>query len=92
MRVLLAPQGGVDIETLSTQPGIVRSMICDPDPAAVAAGVRSLCKDLAEPLRGALTTAGAALARPFFAYECTLLEINPLFVKPDGRGSPATPR
>lgn len=84
VRVLLAPQGGIDIETLSTQPGIVRSMICDPDPAAVSEGVRSLCKDLAEPLRGALTNAGEALARPFFAHECMLLEINPLFVKPDG--------
>jgi len=84
VRVLLAPQGGVDIETLSAQPGSLRSIMCDPTPAAVSAGVRSLCKDLAEPMRSALTSAGDALAQPFFAYECMLLEINPLFVKPDG--------
>ncbi len=84
VRVLVAPQGGVDIETLSTQPGIVHSMLCDPTPAAISAGVRSLCANLAEPVRGALINAGEALARPFFAYECTLLEINPLFVRADG--------
>jgi succinyl-CoA synthetase beta subunit len=84
VRVLLAPRGGVDIETLSTEPGAVRTVICDPDPASIDAGVRGLCADLAQPLRGALIDAGAALTRPFFAHECTLLEINPLFVRMDG--------
>jgi succinyl-CoA synthetase beta subunit len=63
---------------------MVRSTLCDPDAGSVSAGVRDLCADLAEPLRGALINAGAALAQPFFAYECMLLEINPLFVRADG--------
>ena len=84
VRVLLAPQGGVDIEALSTTAGSVRSGVCEPDAAAVAAAVRSLCADLAEPVRSALINAGSALAQPFFAHECMLLEINPLFVRADG--------
>ena len=35
----------------------------------------------------AFAAAGSALAVPFFAHECMLLEINPLFVKPDGTWS-----
>jgi succinyl-CoA synthetase beta subunit len=84
VRVMLAPRGGVDIETLSAQPGLMRNALCDPEPSAVSACVRNLGNDLAEPLRSALAAAGNALAVPFFAHECLLLEINPLFVKPDG--------
>jgi len=84
VRVTLAPRGGVDIEALSAQPGLIRSALCDPEPSTVSACVRNLGNDLAEPLRSALAAAGSALAAPFFAHECVLLEINPLFVKPDG--------
>ncbi|MGH8616851.1 MAG: ATP-grasp domain-containing protein [Burkholderiales bacterium] len=84
VRVMLAPRGGVDIEALSEQPGVVRNEICDPDPAAVAACVDRLSADVAEPLRGALRAAGRALAKAFFAHECMLLEINPLFVMANG--------
>lgn len=84
VRVMLAPRGGVDIEALSAESGLIRSALCDPDPAALAACVRDLSADLPQPLRGALAAAGNALAAPFFAHECMLLEINPLFVLPDG--------
>ncbi len=84
VRVMLAPRGGVDIEALSDEPDLIRSALCDPDPAAVAACVRDLSAGLPQPLRGALAAAGNALVVPFFAHECLLLEINPLFVKPDG--------
>ncbi|MEK7875723.1 MAG: ATP-grasp domain-containing protein [Pseudomonadota bacterium] len=87
VRVMLAARGGADIETLSAQPGLIRSALCDPEPSAVSACVRNLGNDLAEPLRGALAAAGSALSVPFFAHECVLLEINPLFVKPDGTWS-----
>src|SRR3990170_1158466 len=84
VRVMLAPRGGVDIEALSAQPGLIRSAWCDPEPSTVSACVRNLASDLAEPLRSAFAAAGSALAVPFFAHECVLLEINPLFVKSDG--------
>ena len=84
VRVMLAAQGGVDIEALSEQPGSIRSALCDPDATAVKGAVRGLAADLPEPLRSSLADAGGALAGPFFAYECMLLEINPLFVRPDG--------
>lgn len=84
VRVMLAPRGGVDIEALSMESGVVRSAVCDPDPAAVAACVERLSTGIEESLRGALRSAGRALAKTFFAHECVLLEINPLFVKPDG--------
>lgn len=84
VRVMLAPRGGVDIEALSEEPGVVRNEICNPDPAAVAACVDRLSADVAEPVRGALRSAGRALAKAFFAHECMLLEINPLFVMADG--------
>jgi len=84
VRVMLAPRGGVDIEALSEQPGVVRNEVCDPDAAAVAACVDRLSADVAEPVRGALRAAGRALAQAFFAHECMLLEINPLFVMADG--------
>lgn len=84
VRVLLAPRGGIEIEAMAAERGLLRTAVCDPDVPAVAACTRSLCADLASPLRAALAAAGAALAQPFFGYECSLLEINPLFVRPDG--------
>ncbi len=84
VRVMLAAQGGVDIESISDKPGSIRTALCDPDPSAVNVAVRGLAADLPEPLRSSLAAAGGALAAPFFAYECMLLEINPLFVRPDG--------
>ncbi|MBI3938213.1 MAG: hypothetical protein HY323_14640 [Betaproteobacteria bacterium] len=84
VRVLIAPRGGMEIEAMATGCGLLRSAVCDPDAPAVAACTRELCADLVPPLRTALAAAGASLAQPFFDYECTLLEINPLFVRPDG--------
>lgn len=84
VRVMLAPRGGVDIETMSGEPGLIRAALCDPESSAVRACVRSLSADLPRPLGEALAAAGSALAAPFFAHECMLLEINPLFVMPDG--------
>jgi succinyl-CoA synthetase beta subunit len=81
---MLAPHGGVDIEAMSDQPGMIRSALCAPDAPALSLAARGLAAGLPEPLRSSLAAAGDALAAPFFAYECMLLEINPLFVRPDG--------
>lgn len=84
VRVLLAPRGGMDIEAMAAEPGLLRTAVCEPDAAALAAGAARLASDLAPPLRGALAAAGNALTAAFCAYECSLLEINPLFVMDDG--------
>lgn len=84
VRVLLAARGGMEIEAMAAEPGLLRTAVCDPDPSLIAASAAKLASDLAPPLRGAFTSAGSALAAAFCAYECSLLEINPLFVMPDG--------
>jgi len=84
VRVLLAPRGGMDIESLAEETGLVRSGLCDPDAASIAACAAGLARDLPHPLGAALGSAIHQLAAAFCAYECTLLEVNPLFVMPDG--------
>jgi succinyl-CoA synthetase beta subunit len=83
-RVLLAPRGGMEIESMAAEAGLLRTAVCEPDEASLAASAVQLAGDLAPPLRSALTAAGSALAAAFCAYECSLLEVNPLFVMPDG--------
>lgn len=83
-RVLLAPRGGVEIEAMAAETGLLRTALCDPDATSIAVHVTALVHDLPAPLREVYTAAGNVLARAFCAYECTLLEINPLFVMPDG--------
>jgi succinyl-CoA synthetase beta subunit len=84
-RVLFAPRGGMEIESMAAEGGVLRSAACDPDESSIAAAAARLAGDLAPPLRSALSAAGSALAAAFCAYECSLLEVNPLFVMPDGR-------
>lgn len=84
VRVLLAPRGGVEIEAMAAEPGLLRSTSCDPDETAIAAAVTALAQDLSPPVGTALEAAGRSLGGAFIDYECTLLEINPLFVLPDG--------
>ena len=83
-RVLLAPRGGMEIEAMAAEAGLLRTAACDPDPSSITASAAELARDLAPAQRNALTTAGNSLAAAFCAYECSLLEINPLFVMPDG--------
>src|SRR5688500_6866696 len=61
VRVMLAAHGGVDIEAMSNQPGLIHSALCDPNAAAVNLAVRDLAADLSEPLRSSLAAAGGAL-------------------------------
>ncbi|MGQ0750837.1 MAG: ATP-grasp domain-containing protein [Betaproteobacteria bacterium] len=84
VRVLLAPRGGMDIEAMAAEPGLLRSASCDPNEAAIAAAVAALAQNLSPPIGTALAAAGRSLSGAFMGYECTLLEINPLFVLPDG--------
>ncbi len=84
VRSMLAAQGGVEIEALAATPGALRSAIVAPEIGALTAKVGELTHDLAPHLARALNSAGAELARVFLAAELSLLEINPLFVRPDG--------
>jgi succinyl-CoA synthetase beta subunit len=85
VRVLVAPRGGVEIEAMAAEPGLLRSAVCDADATSIAACAAQLARDIPLPFGSALSAAGKALAAAFCDYECALLEINPLFVLPYGR-------
>ena len=74
VRVLMAGQGGVDIEN---QAGLrAETARLDDVPDAV--------RRVGAGLPPALTAAGLRMAAMFRACEAMLLEINPLFIRPDG--------
>jgi succinyl-CoA synthetase beta subunit len=83
VRVIMSAQGGMDVEELPAE--AVRS-----DTAAAEAGSLSQCiEQLAASFDGvkakALGEAGRRLAHAFLGHEALLIEVNPLFVYPDGR-------
>ncbi len=84
VRVMLAAQGGVEIETLAATPGALKSALATPELTALSGSVNKLTQGLPAHLARALNSAGHELARVFLAGELSLLEINPLFVRPDG--------
>ncbi len=84
VRVMLAARGGVEIEALAATPGALKSALAAPEPAALNAAVDELTRGLAPHIARALNDAGHQLARVFLTAELSLLEINPLFVRPDG--------
>jgi succinyl-CoA synthetase beta subunit len=83
VRVILAASGGVDIEALPRER--IQSVTVAPDAQALAVGVTDLASRFPRTVRGALADAGARLSRVFLDLEAVLLEVNPLFVLPDGR-------
>jgi succinyl-CoA synthetase beta subunit len=85
VRVLLAPRGGMDIEAMAAESGLLRGAWCDPDAVSITAAVTKLVHGLPAQTGTALEAAGRLLSGAFMDYECTLLEINPLFVLPNGR-------
>jgi succinyl-CoA synthetase beta subunit len=84
VHIMLAAQGGVEIEALAETPGALKSAVVAPEIGALTAKINELTHGLAPHLARALDSAGAELARVFLAAELSLLEINPLFVRPDG--------
>lgn len=84
VRVMLAAQGGVEIETLAATPGALKSALAEPELTELTTAVAELAHGLPPHLARALNAAGSELARVFLAAELSLLEINPLFVRPDG--------
>ncbi|MYZ47665.1 ATP-grasp domain-containing protein [Propylenella binzhouense] len=80
--VLLSPEGGVEIEGEGS--AALRSGRSRLGADAIAAEVARLAEDLPETVRSAVTAAGKALGGLFVELDALLLEINPLFVRPDG--------
>jgi succinyl-CoA synthetase beta subunit len=81
LRVLLSPEGGVDIEA---HRGTLRSAdIAFKKHEAIAAASR-LADTIANPARETIVHAAEQLIAEFFALEATLLEVNPLFIRTDG--------
>jgi succinyl-CoA synthetase beta subunit len=84
VRIMLTAQGGVEIEALAASAGALRSAVVAPEIDALTVKIRELTHGLAPHLARALNDAGLELAHVFLAAELSLLEINPLFVRPDG--------
>jgi len=79
--VLMSASGGVDVEAA---PRHMLSARADFDRAACAGAALGLTARAPEPMRAAFADIAPRLAEAFFSLEATLLEINPLFVRPDG--------
>ena len=84
VRLLMAAQGGVEIETLAARPEVVQSALAAPAPDAIDQEMRAAALQLPAQLAPALSAAGSRLGQLFLQQELSLLEINPLFVKADG--------
>ncbi len=78
LRLLVAAQGGVDVETQAD----TRSALTQPDQIENTA--RTLCDGLPPSVRNALIDVAPKLADLFQRYEALLLEVNPLFIRADG--------
>jgi succinyl-CoA synthetase beta subunit len=81
IRCMVAAEGGVDVETLPAQS--VQSVLLDPE--HMSERVVAACAALPPPIRGAVSEAAARLVQVFIDFDATLLEVNPLFVLPDGK-------
>ena len=82
VRLIVSAHGGVDVELLPQD--ALHSAVVAPDAGAVAHGVRDLTGSMPSPLAVALNDAAVRIARVFLDREALLVEINPLFVRPDG--------
>lgn len=82
VRIIMAAQGGMEIETLPQD--ALRVATAAPDTAALVAAAEKLAASFDGATGKALAAAGRAMAGAFMATEALLIEINPLFVNDDG--------
>jgi succinyl-CoA synthetase beta subunit len=78
IRLMVAPEGGVDVETTAAHESVLS------DPERLPDGARTICATLPPDIRAAMHQAASRLADVFLHLEATLLEINPLFILADG--------
>lgn len=77
IRLLVADDGGIEVETRAPH-----AILADPDKVADAA--REAAGNVAPQLQAAIRDAATRLGALFLACDAELLEVNPLFVQPDG--------
>ena len=82
LRVLLSAEGGVDIEAHAERGALRTAVVALTEREAFAAASR-LADTIASPARETIVRAAERLITEFFAFEATLLEVNPLFIRPD---------
>lgn len=80
--VLMAAEGGVDVE--SANGGRLLRADAPADPQALQAAIERLAARLPAPFGPALSALGTSLARLMLATDAMLVEVNPVFVRPDG--------
>jgi succinyl-CoA synthetase beta subunit len=83
VRIIMAAQGGMDIEALPRE--ALKTASAAPEVAALTAAAEKLAAAFPGAAGKALAEVGCAIAAAFLAEEALLIEINPLFVHPDGR-------
>jgi succinyl-CoA synthetase beta subunit len=83
IRILIAAEGGVDIETPEMRANLLQAS-APPAAAPAQAAMESLLPSLPPSLRGPMRDVAALLIPLFFEKEAVLIEINPLFILPDG--------
>jgi len=81
LRVLLSSQGGVDVEAHAGR--VLSADVAFGEREAIEAAHR-LAAAIASPARETIVRAAERLIAELFAFEATLLEVNPLFIRPDG--------
>jgi len=86
LRVLLSSEGGVDIEAHAERGALRSADVAFNERETIAAASR-LADSIASPPRETIVRAAERLITEFFAFEATLLEVNPLFIRPDGSWS-----
>jgi succinyl-CoA synthetase beta subunit len=83
VRVILSASGGMDIEQVP--PERIHSAVAPPEIRSLVECVRQLARNLSDEIAPAVSESGEKLARAFLELEAMLIEINPLFVHPDGK-------
>lgn len=83
VRIIMAASGGMEIEALPRD--ALKTTSAAPDVAVLTAAAEKLAASFPGAAGQALAEAGRAIASAFLAEEALLIEINPLFVYPDGR-------
>lgn len=78
VRLMVAPEGGVDVEATATHGSTLS------DPEGLPSAAQRICAGLPASVRASLRDASMRLADVFLHLEATLLEINPLFILADG--------
>ena len=83
VRVIISASGGMDIELVPREH--IHSELARPEAQSLTNCVRQLARNLPSEIAPSVRDAGERLAHAFMELEALLIEINPLFVYPDGR-------